>query len=46
MFPSNLEEVYHNHSVDIRIFQLKVGGSPQDDIKRIRAVRKILDEHV
>mmetsp|Transcript_11304 Transcript_11304/g.15574 ORF Transcript_11304/g.15574 Transcript_11304/m.15574 type:complete len:409 (+) Transcript_11304:19-1245(+) len=26
-----------------RIFQLKVGGSPHDDIERIRAVRDILD---
>jgi cis-L-3-hydroxyproline dehydratase len=27
-----------------RVFQLKVGGNPQDDIKRIRACRRILDE--
>lgn len=27
-----------------RIFQLKVGGNPQDDIFRIKAVRQILDE--
>ncbi len=46
MFSSNLEDEFYNLSLGIRIFQLKVGGSPQDDIQRIRAVRKILDEHV
>jgi L-alanine-DL-glutamate epimerase-like enolase superfamily enzyme len=30
----------------IRKFQLKVGGSPQVDIERIRAVRRILDDKV
>jgi L-alanine-DL-glutamate epimerase-like enolase superfamily enzyme len=29
-----------------RIFQLKVGGNPKDDIDRIRTVRSILDEKV
>lgn len=29
-----------------RIFQLKVGGAPTDDIERIRAVRTILDVKV
>lgn len=28
-----------------RIFQLKVGGSPTDDIARIHAVRQILDSY-
>lgn len=27
-----------------RKFQIKVGGAPQDDIRRIRAVRELLDE--
>jgi L-alanine-DL-glutamate epimerase-like enolase superfamily enzyme len=39
----NVEDYIHQ---GYRIFQLKVGGSPQDDIMRIRAVRKILDEQV
>jgi hypothetical protein len=29
-----------------RIFQLKVGGSPSDDIARIHAVRGMLDAKV
>lgn len=29
-----------------RIFQLKVGGDPNEDIARIRAVRKLLDKRV
>ena len=40
---ANVDKYIHE---GYRKFQLKVGGNPRDDIDRIRAVRKLLDDRV